>query len=136
VLLRLRAEPKATWASLLGADAGSVRLSIDGRAFDADRVALASLWNGEYLALWPVPDTVETRFNAGESRAVAWVGARLRDDGIDAADPVAGLRAFKLRHGLRNDAALGGDTLFVLASRGNGPRLAGASALAATGAGG
>jgi general secretion pathway protein A len=136
VLLRLRAEPKATWASLLGADAGNVRLSIDGQAFDADRVALASLWNGEYLALWPVPDTLETRFNAGESRAVAWVGARLRDDGIDAADPVVGLRTFKLRHGLRNDAALGGDTLFVLASRGNGPRLAGASAMAATGAGG
>jgi general secretion pathway protein A len=140
VLLRLRAEPKATWASLLGAnpgaDPGSVRLSIDGQAFDADRVALASLWNGEYLALWPVPDTVETRFNAGESRALAWVSARLRDDGIDAADPVVGLRAFKLRHGLRNDAALGGDTLFVLASRGNGPRLAGAPAMAATGAGG
>lgn len=140
VLLRLRAEPKATWASLLGAnpgaDVGSVRLSIDGQAFDADRVALASLWNGEYLALWPVPDTVETRFTAGEPRAVAWVGARLRDDGIDAADPVVGLRTFKLRHGLRNDAALGGDTLFVLASRGNGPRLTGAPPLAATGAGG
>ncbi len=123
VLLRLRAEPKATWASLLGANPGSVRLSIDGVAFDADRVALASLWNGEYLALWPVPDTIETRFNAGDSRAVEWVRARLRDDGIDAADPVVGLRTFKLRHGLRNDAALGGDTLFVLASRGNGPRL-------------
>ena len=131
VLLRLRAEPKATWASLLGAnpganpgaDPGSVRLSIDGTAFDADRVALASLWNGEYLALWPAPDTVETRFNAGESRAVEWVRARLRDDGIDAADPVAGLRTFKLRHGLRSDVALGGDTLFVLASRGSGPRL-------------
>jgi general secretion pathway protein A len=131
VLLRLRAEPKATWASLLGANPGSVRLSIDGNAFDADRVALASLWNGEYLALWPVPDTVETRFNAGESRAVEWVRARLRDDGIDAADAVVGLRTFKLRHGLRNDAALGGDTLFVLASRGSGPRLS-----TATGTGG
>lgn len=131
VLLRLRAEPKATWASLLGANPGadpaanpgSVRLSIDGNAFDADRVALASLWNGEYLALWPAPDTLETRFNAGESRAVEWVRARLRDDGIDATDPVAGLRTFKLRHGLRSDAALDGDTLFVLSSRGSGPRL-------------
>ncbi|MBX3710502.1 MAG: AAA family ATPase [Lysobacter sp.] len=135
VLLRLRAEPKATWASLLGADTGadtgSVRLSIDGTAFDADRVALASLWNGEYLALWPVPDTLETRFNAGDPRAVDWVRARLRDDGIDAVDPVVGLRTFKLRHGLRNDAALGGDTLFVLASRGSGPRLS-----TATGTGG
>ena len=128
VLLRLRAEPAATWASLLGADAGSVRLSIDGNAFDADRVALASLWNGEYLALWQVPDAVETRFTAGESRAVDWVRARLRDDGVDATDPVAGLRTFKLRHGLRNDAALGGDTLFVLASRGSGPRLSAAAA--------
>ncbi len=127
VLLRLRAEPKATWASLLGANpgtgSGSVRLSIDGKTFDADRVALASLWNGEYLALWPSPDTLETRFNAGESRAVEWVRARLRDDGIDATDPLAGLRTFKLRHGLRSDAALDGDTLFVLASRGSGPRL-------------
>ncbi len=139
VLLRLRAEPKATWASLLGANPGanpvanpgSVRLSIDGNAFDADRVALASLWNGEYLALWPAPDTIETRFNAGDARAVAWVRARLRDDGIDAPDPVVGLRSFKLRHGLRNDAALGGDTLFVLASRGSGPRLS-----TATGTGG
>ncbi|MFD0725677.1 ExeA family protein [Lysobacter brunescens] len=135
VLLRLRAEPKATWASLLGAnpgtDAGSVRLSIEGKTFDADRVALASLWNGEYLALWPAPDTIEARFNAGDARAVAWVRARLRDDGIDDADPVVGLRTFKLRHGLRNDAALGGDTLFVLASRGSGPRLS-----TATGTGG
>lgn len=135
VLLRLRAEPKATWASLLGADAGSVRLSIDGQAFDADRVALASLWNGEYLALWPVPDTVETRFDAGDARAIAWVRARLHDDGIDAADPVVGLRTFKLRHGLRSDAALGGDTLFVLASRGNGPRLS-AATVGSTGTGG
>lgn len=127
VLLRLRAEPKATWASLLGAhrgtDAGSVRLSIDGVAFDADRVALASLWNGEYLALWPAPDTIESRFNAGDARAVEWVRARLRDDGIEATDPVVGLRTFKLRHGLGNDATLGSDTLFVLASRGNSPRL-------------
>ena len=129
VLLRLRAEPKATWASLLGANpgagsgSGSVRLSIDGVAFDADRVALASLWNGEYLALWPAPDTIESRFNAGDARAVEWVRARLRDDGIKATDPVVGLRTFKLRHGLGNDATLGGDTLFVLASRGSSPRL-------------
>ena len=141
VLLRLRAEPKATWASLLGANPGanpgSVRLSIDGQAFDADRVALASLWNGEFLALWPVPDTVETRFNAGESRAIEWVRARLRDDGVDAADPVVGLRTFKLRHGLRSDVGLGADTLFVLASRGNGPSLSAAPAtVASAGTGG
>lgn len=125
VLLRLRAEPQAVWASLLGADAaaGSVRLSLDGSALDVDRVALAGVWQGEYLAIWPAPDALETKFATGDATAVDWVRSRLRAEGVDNSDLSAALRAFQARLGLRSDGALSVETMFVLSRRDAGPRL-------------
>ena len=123
VLLRLRSEPDAAWALLRGIDAQRVRLSIDDASFAVDRIALASVWNGEYLALWPAPDALPAGYANGDSSARAWVGERLRDAGIIASDPAGGLRDFRMRHGLPDGAALDADTLFVLATRQRGPRL-------------
>jgi len=125
VLLRLRAEPQAVWASLLGADtaSGNVRVSLDGSALDVDRVALAGVWNGEYLAIWPAPDALETKFAARDAAAVEWVRHHLRAEGDNDSDPSAALRAFQARLGLRSDGALNAETLFALSRRDAGPRL-------------
>jgi general secretion pathway protein A len=123
VLLRLRAEPKAAWASLLGIDAERVRISLEGTALDIDRVALAAAWNGEYLAIWSAPDALENRFAAGDTAAIDWVGLRLRADGRDTGDLATALRAFQARHGLRSDGILGPETLFALSNGDPGPHL-------------
>jgi len=116
VLLRLRAEPRAAWATLLGVDGDRVRLSLDGKALTTDRLALATVWNGEFLALWPAPDDIETRYAAGDAAARAWVRARLRTAGASDADDTAALRAFQTRHGLPGDGRLDAPTLFALAA--------------------
>ncbi len=123
VLLRLRAEPQAVWASLLGADTGSVRISLDGSAIDVDRVALAGVWNGEYLAIWSAPDALETKFAAGDAASVDWVRRRLRAEADNDSDLPVALRAFQARMGLRSDGALNADTVFALSRRDAGPRL-------------
>ncbi len=123
VLLRLRAEPQAVWASLLGADTGTVRVSLDGSAFDVDRVALAGVWNGEYLAIWSAPDGLETKFATRDAAAVEWVRGRLRAEGDGNSDMAAALGAFQARMGLRSDGALNADTVFALSRRDDGPRL-------------
>jgi general secretion pathway protein A len=131
VLLRLRAEPQAVWASLLGTDAEHVRISLDGAAHDIDRVALAAVWNGEYLAIWPAPDALESGFAAGDAAASEWVRQRLRSAGLDTSSPdmrdlTATLRTFQALRGLRSDAILGPETLFVLSATGVGPHLSAA----------
>ena len=123
VLLRLRAEPQAVWASLLNADAQRVRIALDGVALDIDRVALAGVWNGEYLAIWPAPDALESGFAAGDAKAVEWVERRLALDSADTSDLASALRAFQARQGLRSDGMLNPETLFALSSREPGPHL-------------
>ena len=124
VLLRLRAEPQAVWASLLGADTadGSVRVSLDGDAIDVDRVALAGVWNGEYLAIWSAPDALEMGFATGDAAAVDWVRRHLRAEGDDGSDLPIALRAFQARLGLRSDGGLNAETIFALSRRDAGPR--------------
>lgn len=123
VLLRLRAEPRMEWVSLLGADADRARISLDGNPLEIDRVALAAAWNGDYLAIWSAPDGVENAFAAGDAAAMDWVAHRLRADGRDTADPGTALRAFQARHGLRSDGILGPETLFALSGGEPGPHL-------------
>ncbi len=123
VLLRLRAEPQAVWASLLGAEPDRVNVSIDGKIMQIDRVALAGVWNGEYLAIWSAPDALEKNYAAGDVVAIEWIRRKLLIDGIDATELPTALRAFQARHGLRSDGTLSADTLFALSSRDSGPPL-------------
>jgi general secretion pathway protein A len=117
VLLRLRAEPHVAWARLLGADGDRVRLSLDGVPIDTTRLALASVWNGETLALWPAPDALERRHAAGDAEARAWVRKRLRAAGLAMPDDAAALRTFQIRHGLTGDGRLDGFTAFALSAQ-------------------
>lgn len=123
VLLRLRAEPHTAWARLLGADASRVRLALGDTTLEVDRIGLAGLWNGEFLALWRAPDTLEARHAAGDAAAAEWLRTRLRGEGVDATDLSAALRTFQARNGLRNDGTLDPPTLFALTRTDPGPRL-------------
>lgn len=100
-----------------------MRISLDGSAIDVDRVALAGVWNGEYLAIWSAPDALETKFAAGDAVSVDWVRRRLRAEGDNGSDLPVALRAFQARMGLRSDGALNADTVFALSRRDAGPRL-------------
>lgn len=123
--------------------------------FEIDRVALAGVWNGEFLAIWPAPDALETRYAAGDAEAQAWVRARLEQAGLEpsiAADVEtradsaraqlagasndggaldAALRLFQQRYGLPGDDRIRADTEFALATRAPGPSLARIGDLAA-----
>jgi general secretion pathway protein A len=111
------------------------------RTFDIDRVALAGIWNGEYLAIWPAPDALETRYAAGDADAVAWVRERLSRESVNprananafvkASDRDAALRAFQAQYGLASDGRLRAETMFALAARGDGPRLANSGSIEA-----
>ena len=65
---------------LLGVDALRVRLSLGGRRFDVERLALDRHWRGEYASLWRGPEFLGTPPLAGPvSPAVDWIHDRLRD---------------------------------------------------------
>ncbi len=127
VLLRLRIEPHAAWARLLGTHHDRVRLSLGGRTLEIDRVALPGVWNGEFLAIWAAPDALEARYAANDAGAIAWVRERLQRDGAIGDDiaknRATALRAFQARYGLLSDGRLHAETIFALATRSDGPRL-------------
>jgi general secretion pathway protein A len=129
-LLHLRNGAHEAWALLLGADARRVRFSLDGKAFDIDRIALARYWNGEYAALWRGPSNLTLPL-VDDTASMAWVRDHLatRYLPVDAvatfnADMQAAVRRFQDDRGLASDGVIGPETLMSLASRDEeGPRL-------------
>ena len=129
-LLRLRNGPREAWALLLGADARTVRLSLDGHALDVDRIALSHHWSGEYASVWRGPDALMLPL-ADNSPAMIWVRDRLttRYLPVDAvamldADLQAAVQRFQGDSGLASDGVIGPETLMALASRDkDGPHL-------------
>jgi general secretion pathway protein A len=95
VLLHLRDGEHATWALLLGSDARRVRLQLGDTVVDVPRVALPTLWRGEYWAIWRAQETT----------------------------PPADVRRFQAAHGLPVDGVLGPETRYALSTDGPGPRL-------------
>ena len=130
VLLHLRHDMHDAWAVLLGADARRVRLSLDGRNFDIDRVGLARHWNGEYAALWRGPANLTLPL-ADDTPPLAWVRDHLSTHylPVDAvatlnADMQSAVRRFQGDSGLASDGVIGPETLMALAARDDdGPRL-------------
>ena len=129
-LLHLRNGTREARALLLGADARNVRLSLDGRALEVDRLALSHHWSGEYTTLWRGPDGLVLPL-ADNSPSMAWVRSHLTTrylpvDAVAAldADLRAAVQRFQGDSGLASDGVIGPETLMALASRDEGgPRL-------------
>ena len=130
VLLHLTESGHEAWAVLLGADGRRARLLLDGRVFDAERIALARYWNGDYAALWRGPADLTLPL-ADQSPALAWIRDRLttRYLPVDAvarldAGMQSAVRRFQADRGLTSDGVIGPETLMALAARdADGPHL-------------
>ncbi|QNP40002.1 ExeA family protein [Lysobacter solisilvae (ex Woo and Kim 2020)] len=130
VLLHLADGSHEAWAVLLGADGRRARLSLDGRTFDVDRIALARYWNGDYAALWRGPGNLTLPL-ADNTPGLIWVRDRLTTQylPVDAvamldADMHAAVLRFQGDRGLGSDGVIGPETLMALAARDDtGPRL-------------
>ena len=96
VLLRLRANGHDAWVLLRGSDATRVRLQLGDALVDLPRIALPTLWRGDYWAIWR------------ESP-----GTALPED----------VPRFQAEHGLAEDGVVGPETRFALAAAGPGPHL-------------
>ena len=132
VLLHLRNAARHAWAVLLGADARRVRVVLDGRTLDIERIALSRYWNGEYAALWRGPSNLAVPVTDGNP-SLPWIRDHLstRYVPVDAiavlnADMQSAVRRFQGDHGLASDGVIGPETLMALASADDGgPRLLG-----------
>jgi len=100
VMLHLKSSQGDAWALLLGVGALRVRLQLDDAPVDVARVALQSMWNGDYAAIWRSP----THAQAMPSDA-------------------ASVRRFQAAHGLVPDGVAGPETQFASAADAPGPRL-------------
>lgn len=132
VLLHLRNAAREAWAVLLGADARRVRIVLDGRTLDIDRIALSRYWDGEYTALWRGPSDLALPVT-DSTPSLPWIRDHLstRYLAVDAvaalnADMQSAVRRFQGDHGLASDGVIGPETLMALASADDGgPRLLG-----------
>ena len=100
VLLPLHDGGRQAWALLQGVGALRVRLQLGGRSIELPRVALPTVWNGDYIAVWRGATT----------------GAP------SSADAVA-VRRFQATHGLLVDGIAGPETRFAMSVDAPGPHL-------------
>jgi general secretion pathway protein A len=96
--LHMTSPHQEAWAMLLGADALRVRLQLEGAVIDVPRVALQSMWNGDYAAIWHAPVEAST-------------------------PPINDVRRLQAAHGLMADGVIGPETRFALSADGAGPHL-------------
>ena len=136
VVVRLQRASRETWAVLLGLNATTVRLGVDGETLDLAREELEQHWLGEYFALWRSPTYLSgATLRLGDSGpGVEWLRQHLAESDLLALDPVgpavfdarmeAAVRALQGAAGLSPDGIVGPETQLALTSSGRGgPRL-------------
>jgi general secretion pathway protein A len=126
LVLVLRQGDTRAAALLQGVDAQRVRLDVAGQSRIIDKAALHTLWNGEFAAVWRLPQDVPATLHVGDAGAgVAWIKGQLaRMDGKTAdAGPAyfdAGLeervRKLQVAFGIKPDGIVGPETLFALSA--------------------
>ncbi|HEY8009800.1 MAG TPA: AAA family ATPase [Rudaea sp.] len=126
LILLLAKDDVRGYALLQGAAGDQVRLDFAGESLALDKARLGEVWNGEFIALWRLPEAVPARLHNGDAGAgVAWIKTQLaRMDGkaADAGpaffDATLDERVRKLQsaYGIKPDAIVGPETLFALSA--------------------
>jgi general secretion pathway protein A len=122
-------------ALLQSASGNQVRLDFAGESLALDRARLAEIWNGEFIAVWRLPDSVPARLHNGDAGpGVAWVKTQIaRMDGKSADEGPAffdapledRVRKLQTAYGIKPDGIVGPETLFALSALDpTGPHLA------------
>jgi general secretion pathway protein A len=126
LILPLKWQNTNAYALLLGVGAEQVRLALAGENFQVDKNEFASVWGGEFIALWRLPDDVPAKLRVGDvGPGVAWVKAQLArmdggagDTGPAFFDDALADRVRKLQnaYGINPDGIVGAETLFALSA--------------------
>jgi len=126
----------ASYALLQGTGREKVRLDLAGERYELARASLSKLWNGDFVALWRLPNDVPATLKRGDANAgVAWVvdrlatfdgaaGAKSRTATFDA-EVEERVRKLQQTYGIKADGIIGPETLFALSALDDaGPHLA------------
>ena len=127
LILTLHAGNVAATALLQNVDKQHVRLELDGRDWTLVRDDLASVWDGDFYAVWRVPADMPATLRLGDAGpGVAWVKARLahmdkgESDEIGPAYFDAALeervRKLQFAYGIKPDGIIGPETSFALSA--------------------
>ncbi|HEX6833781.1 MAG TPA: peptidoglycan-binding protein, partial [Rudaea sp.] len=135
LILPLERDGARGYALMQAITDANVTLSFAGETLQVPRKRLGEFWNGEFIALWRLPDTVTGTLKAGDAGpGVAWIKNQLAhmdgkaaDAGPAYFDPALEERVRKLQtaYGIKPDGIVGPETLFALSALDdNGPHLA------------
>lgn len=125
----------AGFALLRGVGQEHVLLDLGGENIELRRASLQQHWNGDFLALWRLPEAIPATLKRGDGGpAVGWVKDRLAayDKGPGAGDGTAfdaaledRVRRLQQSYGVKSDGIIGPETLFALSALDDaGPHLA------------
>jgi len=135
LILPLQHDNAHGYALLLGSG-NRVLLSFGGEPLRLSADQLRNFWNGDFLAVWRLPEHVPAKLRVGDAGpGVAWVQAQVaRMDGAKPADAGPAyfdatleerIRKLQIAYGIRPDGIVGQETLFALSALDqNGPHLA------------
>jgi general secretion pathway protein A len=124
------------YALLQGVGDNHVTLALAGDTLQLPRKRIGEFWNGDFIALWRLPDQVPATLRSGDAgTGVAWVKAQLsRMDGGKTAEAGPAyfdtaleerIRKLQIAYGIKPDGIVGPETLFALSALDeNGPHLA------------
>lgn len=123
------------FALLRGVGEEQVLLDVGGENIELRRDSLSTYWNGDFLALWRLPESIPATLKRGDSGvAVGWVKDRLAayDKGPGSAEGTGfdgaleeRVRRLQQSYGVKSDGIIGPETLFALSALDDaGPHLA------------
>ena len=126
LILTLQKDDAQGHALLQSVGDNQVHLDCAGESVTLDKKRFGEIWNGDFIALWRLPDMVPARLNNGDAGAgVAWVKTQLtRMDGkMGDAGPAFfdtaledRVRKLQVAYGIKPDGIVGPETLFALSA--------------------
>ncbi len=126
LILPLKWQNASAYALLQGVSGDQVQLTLAGEGFRIGKDDLAGVWDGEFIALWRLPEEVPAKLHSGDAGpGVAWVKAQLArmDGGAGDAGPAffddalaERVRKLQNAYGIKPDGIVGPETLFALSA--------------------